>query len=157
MATVPAPVATVEPGTTGNEQKQNMLREMMEDCAASEELTPEQRDQFYLLLLANADVFSNDDHPGRTNLVEHRIDTGSSPTIRQPVRQVAPHKREDMLDRKIIQPSSSPWASPIVLVPKKGGSVWFCIDYRKVNAVTRRDTYPLPGIDDTLDTLAGAK
>ena len=77
---MPAPVAAVEPGTTGNEQKQKMLREMMEDCAASEELTPEQRDQFYLLL-ANADVFSNDDHPGRTNLVKHRIDTGSSPPI----------------------------------------------------------------------------
>ena len=141
-----------------------MLREMMEDCATSEELTPEQRDQFYLLLLANTDVFSNDDHPGRTNLVKHRIDTGSSPPIRQPVRRVAPHKREeasrllkDMLDRKIIQPSSSPWASPIVLVPKKDGSVRFCIDYRKVNAVTRRDAYPLPRIDDTLDTLAGAK
>ena len=62
-----------------------------------------------------------------------------------------------MLDRKIIQPSSSPWASPIVLVPKKDGSVRFCIDYRKGNAVTRRDAYPLPRIDDTLDTLAGAK
>ena len=81
---MPAPVAAVEPGTTGNEQKQKMLQEMMEDCAASEELTPEQRDQFYLPLLANADVFSNDGHSGRTNLVKHRIDTGSSPTIRQP-------------------------------------------------------------------------
>ena len=54
----------------------------MEDCAAPEELMPEQRDQRYLLLLANADVFSNDDHPGCTNLVKHRIDTSSSPPIR---------------------------------------------------------------------------
>ena len=156
-ATVPAPVAAVEPGTTGNEQKQKMLREMTEDCAASEELTPEQRDQFYLLLLANADVHSNDDHPGHTNLVKHRIDTGSSPTIRQPVCQVVPHKWENMLDRKIIQPSSSPWASLIVLVPKKDGSMRFCIDYRKVNAVTQCDAYPLPRIDDMLNTLAGVK
>ena len=93
---MPAPVAAVEPGTAGNEdiseQKQEMLQEMMEDCAASEELTPEQRDQFYFLLLANADVFSNNDHPGRTNLVKHHIDTSSSPPIRQPVRRVAPHK-----------------------------------------------------------------
>ena len=118
-ATLPIPVAAVEPGTAGNEdiseQKQKMLRDMMEDCAASEELTPEQRDQFHLLLLANADVFSNDAHPCPTNLVKHRIDTGSSPPIRQPMRRVAPHKREeasrllkDMLDRKIIQPSGSP-------------------------------------------------
>ena len=95
-ATLPAPVAAVKPGTAGNEdiseQQQKMLQEMMEDCATSEELTPEQRDQFYLLLLANADVYSNDDHPGRTNLVKHCIDTGSSPPIRQPVCRVAPHK-----------------------------------------------------------------
>ena len=62
-----------------------------------------------------------------------------------------------MLAKGVIQPSSSPWASPIVLVPKKDGNVSFCIDYRKVNAVTRRDAYPLPRMDDTLDTLAGAK
>ena len=62
-----------------------------------------------------------------------------------------------MLSKGIIQPSSSPWASPVVLVRKKDGSTRFCIDYRKVNAVTRKDAYPLPRVDDTLDTLAGAK
>lgn len=50
-----------------------------------------------------------------------------------------------------------PWASPIVLVKKKDGSFHFCIDYRKLNAVTRKDAYPLPRIDDTLDTLSGAQ
>ena len=136
---------------------------MAESCGGSE-LTIEQREQFYLLLLANADVFADDNHPGRTNLIKHRIETGNNPPVRQPVRRISPHKREEasrllkeMLDKKVIQPSSSPWASPIVLVPKKDGSVRFCIDYRKVNAITRRDAYPLPRIDDTLDTLAGAK
>ena len=62
-----------------------------------------------------------------------------------------------MLDRAVIQPSCSPWASPVVLVPKKNGSLRFCIDYRKVNSVTRKDAYPLPCVDDTLDTLAGSK
>ena len=57
----------------------------------------------------------------------------------------------------MIRPSSSPWASPIVLVKKKDGSTRFCVDYRKVNKVTRKDAYPLPRVDDTLDTLAGAK
>ena len=54
---------------------------MAENCALPEELTPEQREQFYLLLLANADVFSDDDHPGRTNLVKHRISMGSNPPV----------------------------------------------------------------------------
>lgn len=61
-----------------------------------------------------------------------------------------------MLEKDIIQPSTSPWASPIVLVRKKDGSQRFCIDYRKLNGITKKDAYPIPRIDDTLDTLAGS-
>ena len=61
-----------------------------------------------------------------------------------------------MLDRNIIAKSHSPWSSPIILVQKKDGSLRFCVDYRKVNEVTRKDAYPLPRIDDTLDTVAGS-
>ena len=57
----------------------------------------------------------------------------------------------------MIEPSNSPWASPVVLVQKKDGSLRYCIDYRKLNAVTRKDSYPLPRIDDSLDTLKNAK
>ena len=61
-----------------------------------------------------------------------------------------------MVNDDVIQPSSSPWASPIVLVRKKDGSARFCVDYRKVNEVTNKDAYPLPCIDATLNTLAGS-
>ena len=63
---------------------------------------------------------------------------------------------EEMLENGVGHPSTSPWASPIVLVIKKDGATCFCVDYRKLNDVTRKDAYPLPRIDETLDALAGA-
>ena len=62
-----------------------------------------------------------------------------------------------MLDQGAIQHSDIPWSSPVVLVKKKVGSARFCIDYRKVNEVTRKDAYPLPQVENTLDTLGGLK
>ena len=63
----------------------------------------------------------------------------------------------DMLERGVISPSNSPWSSPIVLFRKIDGTIRFCVDYRKLNAVTRKDAYPLPRVDETLDTLAGSQ
>ena len=100
---------------------------------------------------------------GTTQLVTHSIDTGTHPPIKQPVRRTPFALREkvdqlieEMLEQKVIEPSSSPWASPIVLVQKKDGGVRFCVDYRKLNRITKLDEFPLPRIDDTLDRLAGA-
>jgi len=59
-----------------------------------------------------------------------------------------------MQEKSIITPSKSPWASPIVLIPKKDGSLHFFVDYHEI---THKDAYPIPRIDDTLDTLAGSK
>ena len=72
-------------------------------------------------------------------------------------REEARKLLQDMLKKRVISPSKSPWASPIVLVKKKNGSLRCCVDYRKVNAVTRKVAYPIPRVDDTIDALAGSK
>ena len=100
---------------------------------------------------------------GRTSILNHRIETGEVQPIRQQVRRAPlPHRGivqdllKDMLEKRVISPSKSPWASPIVLVKKKDGTTRFCVDYRKVNDVTRKDAYPIPTDDDTLDMLSGS-
>ncbi|GFW18231.1 hypothetical protein TNCV_4007701 [Trichonephila clavipes] len=99
----------------------------------------------------------------KTN-VKHRIFTGDHAPINQRAYRVSPTERriiheevQKMLDEGIVQPSESPWSSPIVLVRKKTGSWRFCVDYRKLNSATKKKTFiPLPRIDDTLDCLKGA-
>ena len=128
-------------------------------------LSKEEQQQLFMVLLEYADIFA--EHPddfGRTDKVKHSINTGDSPPVRQPVRRIPPYRRDEakkllseMLAKDVIQRSNSPWASPIVLVQKKDGSIRFCVDYCKVNSITRKDAYPLPRVDDTLDTLSGSR
>ncbi|GBL83036.1 hypothetical protein AVEN_165270-1 [Araneus ventricosus] len=83
-------------------------------------------------------------------MTQHRINTGNHPPIKQYPRRLPLAKKEEaerlvkeMVDNGIIEESSGPWASPIVLVKKKDGSTHFCVDYRKLNEITIKDSYPL--------------
>ena len=62
-----------------------------------------------------------------------------------------------MWDKGVIEPTNSEWAAPVVLAPKPDGKMRFCIDYRRLNAVTKKDTYPLPRLEDCIDSLGNAK
>ncbi|UYV63721.1 hypothetical protein LAZ67_2005419, partial [Cordylochernes scorpioides] len=95
--------------------------------------------------------------------VKHCIVTGDHAPIKQRPYRVSPKERsiiqtgvDKMLKQGIIEPSDSPWSSPVVLVKKKDGTWRFCVDYRRLNKITRKDVYPLTRIDDTLDSLRGA-
>ena len=101
---------------------------------------------------------------GRTDRVRHKVDTGDVPPVKLPYRRLPIAKKsameeevDSMLRENIIQPSESPWSSPVVMVTKKDGSCRFCIDYRKLNGVTRKNAYPLPRIDECLESLGGSK
>ena len=98
---------------------------------------------------------------GSTDLVTHHIDTGDHQPIRQLPRRMPFSQRskatqpvQEMLEQGVITLSASPWASPILLVCKKDGNIRFCVDYGKLNSITKLDVFPLPRIDNTLDLLA---
>ncbi|KAL6455474.1 hypothetical protein MHYP_G00361030 [Metynnis hypsauchen] len=100
---------------------------------------------------------------GHTTAVTHRIATVDELPVRQRPYRVSVDKQElikkeieDMKEKGIIRASMSPWASPVVLVPKKEGGVRFCVDYRKLNTKTHLDGYPMPQIQDILESLHGA-
>ena len=117
------------------------------------------------LLHEFSDVISTGDSDlGRTTLTQHRINTGDATPICQPPRRLAPCQREEaqklvhnMLKQGVVEAAQGPWSSPIVLVKKKDGSTRFCVDFRKLNAHTKRDAHPIPRVDDTLDTLGQAE
>ena len=107
-------------------------------------------------------VFSIDGELGKYEEKLFKIDTGNAAPIRSMPRPVPHHKKvevdrqiDEMLERGLIAPSNSEWASPILMVKKKDGSLRFCIDYRRVNDVTKHDSFPLPNIHDCLSSLNG--
>ena len=131
------------------DQDDVLLQESSSQCPRpdvnleSADLTEDQRDQLQNLLSEFSDVFSTPEGSlGRTNVVKHFIHIEGRPT-RQPSRRlpevlkpVVNSEVDKMLSQGVIQQSSSPWSSPIVMVQKKDGSWQFCIDYRKVNSHT---------------------
>ncbi|GFU49986.1 retrovirus-related Pol polyprotein from transposon 412, partial [Nephila pilipes] len=149
------PVTCVERSSflTSNESSENLT----EDLLKTTELTQKQRSAAEKMLREFKELFPKSSKEfGRTNLTKHRIDTGNHPTIKQhprrlPFAQVEEVKDllKDMQAKGVIEPSTSPWASPIILVRKKDGSTRFCVDYRRLNDITKKDSYPLPRIDDT--------
>ena len=110
-------------------------------------------------------IFSQDDlDVGKTSNVKHSIKVNDLVPFKEWYRHIPPGMHEEvkayiqeMLDVGGIRPSNSPWASAVVLVWKKDGKLWFCIDLWKLNARTIKDAYSLPRIDEMLDCLNGVE
>ena len=128
-------------------------------------LGDKENNELSLLLLRYRIVFSTGPmNIGTTVVVEHNIPTCTAEPVKQLPRRI-PHTLKKEVDKQVtlmldtgnVSCSNSPWSSPVVLVKKRDGSVRFCVDYRRLDAVTVKESYPLPRIDDTLDALSGAR
>lgn len=138
------------------------LNELYEE--ETTDLTEEHKAKVKVILVRYQNLFSKSkDDFGRTSLIKHKINTEGAKPTKQPPRRLPHHAAEfvdkeveNMIERGIVGPSSSPWAAGVVLVEKKDGTKRFCVDYRSLNSKTVKDAYPLPRIDDSLDRLRGA-
>ena len=133
-----------------------------ENCSGLRELSTKETDLLSRFL--DRELPEPTEKPGLTNLTEHVIDVGSHPPIKQRYYLVSPKVMQDivtevdkMLDHDIIEPSNSSWSSPIVMAKKADGTRRFCLDFRKLNQVTKKDAYPLPQMNGILDKLRSAK
>ena len=117
--------------------------------------------QLIELLKEFRDMFSSGPNDlGSTSITTHKIDVGEAIPVKQRPRRLPIKQREEanklieeMRSLGVVEPSQCPWTSPIVLVKKSNR---FCVDYRRLNKVTKRDSYPLPRVDTTLDAINGS-
>ena len=126
-------------------------------------LSSTQQQQLKDLFQEFSDIVSQgEDDLGCTLLLKHTIET-DGPPLRQPyrcqnpaVRRVEMAQVQQMLSNGFTRHSNNPWASPVIMVKMKDGSLRFCVDFRKLNAATVKDEHPIPRINDLLDALHGA-
>ena len=129
-----------------------------------DKLSAELQDQVRALLYKYECVLSVDDYDlGYTDILTHKIDTGSNRPVREPLRRQPPpylqyidDEVEKMLAANVIEPAHSDWASNVCLAKRKDGRLRFAIDFRRVNRLSKPDSYPLPRIDSCLDMLNGS-
>ncbi|GES79803.1 retroviral-like aspartic protease 1 [Rhizophagus clarus] len=147
------------------EQDDVLLYITSEKSIAIGEINNTQKEKLTTLLQKYAHLFATKkEELGRTNIVKHSIYTENIPPIRQKFYRTSQKEQEhidkeikEMLYYNIIRPSTSEWASPVILVPKKNGKLRFCVDYRQLNKVTKKDNYPLPRTDEIFDSLGKAQ
>jgi len=141
------------------------LQELFDETIEQANLTTSQQQNLAAVLRHNSVTFATGPEDlGFCGVLPHHIETGDAPPIKQPPRRppLSAVEAEDgildeMLRTGVIQPSNSPWSSPVCMVKKKDGAYHFCIDYRRLNAVTRKDAIPIPHVKDALDSLRGAR
>ena len=156
---------TKEQSTLTETERQDLLLEKL-DLSGLEAWPQEQAEQTRSLLKEYHDIFLLEKRDmGHTNATKHKIvlKDPDTPPFKERFCRIPPPQLDEvrehlklMLDAGVIWPSNSPWCNAVVLVRKKDGLLHFCIDFRKLNSLTVKDSHPLPCICETLESLAGA-
>ena len=150
------------------EERQKLLMELLRQDGGLEQLKewpPELALKFERMLMEHHHIFSLDKNEmGCTDTTEHIIQLMDDEPFKERFRRIAPplleevqENLQDMLDGGAIWPSKSSWCNAIVLVRKKDGTLRFCIDFRKLNARTKKDSFPLPRMQETMESMVGAR
>ena len=157
-----------EPAKLSTQQRQDLLLATLQKDGRLDHLKewlPELAKKVVALLLEFHHVFSLEPNEiGCTDATEHVIELMKDEPFKERFRRITPplvdevrQHIQEMLDGGAIQPSQSPWCNAVVLVRKKDGSLRFCIDFRRLNARTKKDTYPLPRMQETMESMVGAR
>ena len=156
---------TMEQPTLTEAERQDLLLKKL-DLSGLEAWPEDQAGKARSLLKEYHDIFSLEKRDmGHTNATKHKIvlKDADTPPFKEHFYRIPPPQLDEvrehlklMLDAGVIRPSNSPWCNAVVLVRKKDGSLRFCIDFRKLNSLTVKDSHPLPRICETLESLAGA-
>ena len=153
--------SAVNPRSTKPSPEATLDAELLRKVIEGAQMDAAGKSRLFNQLQENADVCTS--RLGCTGVLTHKIlVTQGMPIKQRPYRlppaklQVMKELIEEMLEMDIIEPSSSAWSSPVVLIPRKDRKPRFCVNYIKLNAVTYTDAYPLPTIQEILDSLAGS-
>src|SRR6202000_3062881 len=143
-----------------------MLEKLKSKTFIEESLNPEDKKTVQDLLIKYEDVLEYDqERPNIVPDVNHRIiiENNHEPILQKRYKETSDKRKfikeeiKRMLQANRIRESYSPWASPVTLAKKKNNNYRFCIDYRKLNSVTKSDAYPLPRIDELLEKYRTAR
>ena len=150
------------------EERQKLLLELLRKEGRLDKLKewpPELALKFERMLMEHHNIFSLEQNEiGCTDTAEHVIELLDTEPFKERFRRIAPPLVEEvrehiqeMLDRGAICPSQSPWCNAVVLVRKKDGGLWFCINFRRLNSQTKKDAYPLPRMQETMESMVGTR
>lgn len=167
VVSLPAGVTEIDGHTSATVSSQSVTSSEQGNFNTVDLSTLSEQDQHRVrsLLQKHSSVFSaHEGDLGCTNLISHDIPLIDETPVRQRYRRIPPSEYDtvkahirQLLENQVIRESSSPFASPIVLVKKKDGTLRLCVDYRLLNSKTRKDAFPLPRIEESLDALSGAR